>query len=59
MKSSTKDQIRGKLHEVKGTVKEKAGQVTNNPDLEADGRNEKVTGTVQKKIGQIEKVFDS
>lgn len=59
MKSSTKDQIRGKLHEVKGTVKEKAGQVTNNPDLEADGRNEKVTGTVQKKIGQIEKVFDT
>lgn len=59
MKSSTKDQIRGKLHEVKGTVKEKAGQVTNNPDLEADGRNEKLTGKVQKKIGQIEKVFDT
>jgi len=59
MKPSTKDQIRGKLHEVKGTVKEKAGQVTNNPDLEAEGQNEKLRGTVQKKIGQIEKVFDT
>ena len=58
MKSSTKDQIRGKLHEVKGTVKEKAGQVTNNPDLEAEGQIEKLTGKVQKKIGQIEKLFD-
>jgi uncharacterized protein YjbJ (UPF0337 family) len=29
MKPSTKDQITGKLHEVKGDVKAKAGQVTN------------------------------
>ena len=34
MKSSTKDQIKGKFHEVKGKVKEKAGQVINDPDLE-------------------------
>ena len=27
MKPSTKDQIKGKFHEVKGKVKEKAGQV--------------------------------
>jgi hypothetical protein len=27
MKASTKDQIKGKFHEVKGKVKEKAGQV--------------------------------
>ena len=27
MKPSTNDQIKGKLHEVKGDVKEKAGQV--------------------------------
>jgi len=58
MKPSTKDQIAGKLHEVKGNVKEKAGQVTNNPNLEAEGQGEKVTGKVQRKIGQIEKVFE-
>jgi uncharacterized protein YjbJ (UPF0337 family) len=57
MNSSTTDQVKGKLHEVAGAVKEKAGQLTNNPNLEAEGQAEKVAGTVQKKIGQLEKVF--
>ena len=35
MKPSTKDELEGKLHETKGKVKEKIGQVTNNPGLEA------------------------
>jgi uncharacterized protein YjbJ (UPF0337 family) len=59
MKPSTKDQIAGKLHEVKGDVKEKAGQVTNNPNLAAEGQDEKLGGKIQKKIGQIEKVFET
>jgi len=56
MKQSTKDKLEGQLHEVKGKVKEKAGQVTNNPDLEGEGQAENLTGKVQKKIGKIEKV---
>jgi len=59
MKPSTKDQIQGKLHEIKGKAKEKAGRLTNNPDLAADGQAEKITGVVQKKIGQIEKVLET
>ena len=58
MKPSTKDQMEGKFHEVKGTVKEKTGQVINNPDLEAEGQAEKLTGKVQNKIGQIEAVLE-
>ena len=58
MKPSTKDRTEGKLHEVKGKVKEVAGQVTNNPDLTAEGQAEQVAGTVQKKVGQIEKVLE-
>jgi uncharacterized protein YjbJ (UPF0337 family) len=58
MKPSTKDQLEGKVHEVKGAVKEKTGQLTNNPDLEADGQAEKVAGTIQKKVGQVEKVLE-
>jgi uncharacterized protein YjbJ (UPF0337 family) len=58
MKASTTDQAKGKFHEVKGAVKEKAGQATNNPNLEAEGQDEKTGGKVQKKIGQIEKVFE-
>jgi len=57
MKSSTKDEVAGKVHEVKGKVKEKAGQLTNNHELEVEGQDEKVGGKVQKKIGQVEKVL--
>ena len=58
MKTSTKDQIEGKVHEVKGTVKEKLGQVTGNTELEDKGQAEKLGGKVQKKVGQIEKVLE-
>ena len=58
MKSSTKDQLQGKAHEIKGAVKEKVGQVTNRPDVEETGQDEKVAGKIQKKVGQIEKVFE-
>ena len=58
MTPSTKDQIQGKFHEVKGKAKQAAGQVTNNPDLEAEGQGEKLAGKIQKKVGQVEKVFE-
>jgi uncharacterized protein YjbJ (UPF0337 family) len=58
MKPSTKDQIEGKLHEMKGKAKETMGQVTNNPNLADEGQAEKIAGVVQKKVGQIEKVFE-
>ena len=55
MKPSTDDKTTGKLHEVKGTIKEKAGELTNNPDLEAEGRAEKNAGKVQNWVGKVEK----
>ena len=58
MKESTKDEIQGKLHEAKGKIKEKAGQLTNDPNLEAEGTGEKVGGKIQSKVGQIKKVFE-
>jgi uncharacterized protein YjbJ (UPF0337 family) len=58
MKVSTEDKIKGHFHEVKGKVKEKAGQVTNNPNLEDKGAAENLAGKVQKKVGQIEKVLE-
>lgn len=58
MKDSTVDQVKGKFHEVKGDLKVKVASVTNNPDLEADGENEKLAGQIQKKVGQIKRVFE-
>jgi uncharacterized protein YjbJ (UPF0337 family) len=58
MKPSTKDQIKGKFHEVKGKAKEKVGEATNNPDLAGEGQAERIVGVVQKKVGQLEKVLE-
>ena len=58
MKQSTKDQVAGEIHKVKGNVKEKAGQVANNPDLEAEGKAENLAGNIQKTVGRVEKVIE-
>jgi uncharacterized protein YjbJ (UPF0337 family) len=58
MKDSTKQQLKGKAHEVKGAIKEKLGRATGNPNQEAEGQDEKVAGKIQKKVGQIERVFE-
>lgn len=57
MKPSTKDQASGKMHEMKGAIKEKIGNATNDPNKAAEGQDEKVSGKVQKKVGEVEKVF--
>jgi uncharacterized protein YjbJ (UPF0337 family) len=57
MDSSTKDQAEGTLHQLKGKVKQVAGVISNNPELEAEGIAERVAGKVQVKIGQINKVI--
>ena len=56
MKSSTKDNAEGKMHQVKGKIKETVGKVVGNRDLEAEGKVEKLDGKVQEKLGQVEKI---
>lgn len=41
MKTSTKDNLKGSFHEVKGTIKEELGKVTSNRNLKAEGKAEK------------------
>ena len=55
MKPSTRDRTEGKLHEVKGKIKEEIGRATNNRDLEVSGNAEKNAGKVQKWIGRAKK----
>ena len=59
MKSSMKDKVEGTFHEAKGKVKEVAGEITDNPNLEAKGKSEKIAGKVQEKIGQVKKILGS
>jgi uncharacterized protein YjbJ (UPF0337 family) len=58
MKSSIRDKAEGTFHEVKGKVKEVAGELSDNTKLEAEGTSERIAGKVQKKIGQIKKVWE-
>jgi len=55
--SSIKDRAEGKFHQVNGTIKENAGRMIRNQELEDEGRKENFSGKVQEKIGQVEKVL--
>jgi uncharacterized protein YjbJ (UPF0337 family) len=55
MKPSTKDQVEGRLHEVKGEIKEKIGKATADPNVELSGKAEKKAGKLQKWVGRAEK----
>jgi uncharacterized protein YjbJ (UPF0337 family) len=57
MKSSTQDEAEGKMHQVKGKIKEAVGKVVGNKDLEAEGTGENLEGKVQEKVGDVKKVL--
>lgn len=58
MKSSTKNNAEGKMHQVKGKIKETIGKVVDNHELEIEGKVENAKGKVQEKVGEIEKVIE-
>jgi uncharacterized protein YjbJ (UPF0337 family) len=58
MNPSTENEIAGKVHEVKGTIKEKVGQLTDDPNLEGEVVVENITGKIQNKFGQMEKAIE-
>lgn len=47
MKLNSGDKTTGMIHAIKGATRQKVGELTNNPDLKADGRAEKIAGKVQ------------
>jgi len=48
-----KDQVKGRVEEAKGAVKEVAGKLVGNETLEAKGNIQKNIGTVQSKLGDL------
>ena len=55
-----RDEIKGKAEKAKGYVKDKAGEITNNPDLEAEGELERAKGAARENIGKAkQKVKES
>lgn len=54
------DEIKGKAEKAKGYVKDKAGEILNDPDLEAEGEVERAKGTLREGYGKAkEKVGDA
>lgn len=54
-----KDEMKGKAEQAKGYIKDKAGELTDNPDLEAEGEAERAAGklregygTAKRKVGE-------
>jgi uncharacterized protein YjbJ (UPF0337 family) len=47
-----KDEIKGKGKQIEGAIKNKAGKLTDNPNLEAKGKAERIAGKVQEKTGK-------
>jgi len=46
------------MHQLKGKIKEVAGKIVGNKDLEAEGKVESLEGKVQEKIGKIKRVIN-
>ena len=57
-----KDQVKGRVEEAKGSVKETAGKVVGNPNLQTEGSVDKAAGRAQATYGdakeQIKKAVD-
>jgi uncharacterized protein YjbJ (UPF0337 family) len=58
MKSSTRDNAEGLLHQAKGAAKEAVGNATGDTALKSEGKAENVAGKVQQKVGDIKKVVN-
>ncbi len=46
-----KDEVAGKWEQVKGTVKDKVGEITGNQRIEAEGEAQNTAGNVQEGYG--------
>jgi uncharacterized protein YjbJ (UPF0337 family) len=58
--SVNKDQVKGRVKEAQGKMKEVAGKLVGNEKLEAKGKVKKVLGAAQAKVGDVkQKMKDS
>ena len=48
-----KDRIEGKKDQAKGFIKEKAGQIASDPDLEAEGKVDRAAGKIKEGVGKV------
>jgi uncharacterized protein YjbJ (UPF0337 family) len=49
------DEIRGKVDKAAGTVKEKVGRLTNNPNLVNEGADQRAGGEIEEGFGKAKR----
>ena len=54
MKSSSRDNAEGKIHQVKVNIQDDVWKTVKNRDLETEDKNENLDGKVHEKLGQVE-----
>ena len=52
MSIPNKDEVKGKLRRAKGSVKEKVGRATNDPDMVQESKDDKAAGRTQETFGK-------
>jgi uncharacterized protein YjbJ (UPF0337 family) len=52
MSMPNKDEVKGKFRKAKGTVKEKVGRATNDPDMVQESEDDKAAGRTQETFGK-------
>jgi uncharacterized protein YjbJ (UPF0337 family) len=50
-----RDEIKGKAEKAKGYVKDKAGELLNDPELETQGEIERASGAVREAVGRAKR----
>lgn len=55
MSAPNRDEVKGKWEQAKGWVKDKTGEVTNDPDLEARGEAQRAGGKTQEAWGKLKR----
>ena len=50
-----RDEIKGKAEKAKGLARDKAGELINDPELEAKGEAERASGAVREGVGKAKR----
>jgi uncharacterized protein YjbJ (UPF0337 family) len=50
-----RDEMKGKAEKAKGFAKDKAGEILNNPELEAEGEIERASGAAREAFGRAKR----
>ena len=50
-----KEEMKGKVDKAKGWAKEKAGEITDNPELESEGKADQMKGEARETYGEAKR----